>query len=81
LAVAASIATQIQKALVAYTRAAVNLFRVHRWLQSEIAELLSFAGAMIIESLSSLELKGCIVAVVSQVTCSRCGDKQQMNRK
>ncbi|KAL0021675.1 hypothetical protein WJX77_010314 [Trebouxia sp. C0004] len=38
----------------------------------------NLAGAMIIESLLSSELKGCIMLVV---TGNRCGDMQQMNRK
>ncbi len=65
----------------AYTLVAVNLIRLHRRLQDKTAELLSYAGVRIIESLSSLELKGCTIAVVSRARCSRCGDKQQVNRK
>jgi len=72
MAVAASIATQIQ---VAYNLVAENSFRVHRWLQCNLNELLSFAGAMIIESLSKLRAEG--VNHVGGFT----GDKQQMNRK
>ena len=53
---------------------AVNMFRVHRWQQNKIAELLNFAGAVIIEPVK-LGAEG--VYHCGGVT----GHKQQMNRK
>lgn len=57
------------------------LLQLPSCVNEELHMVQHLSGVRIIESLSSLELKGCTIAVVSRATCSRCGDKQQVNRK